>query len=357
MTRPAVSVVMPVYNAGKYVAQAIESILTQTFHDFEFLITDDGSTDGTAGILSQFAERDARIRVFSQENKGLVTALNDSCRIAGGTYVARMDADDISLPTRLEKQYLFLEAHPETGVLGTWIQNMDEAGDSGPTWPVPAEPQVVRWFLMFGNCVAHPTVMMRRSVIENLGFYRADAAHNEDYDLWIRAGDVTSVANLPEVLLKYRVSRSSISSRHLSVQEDHARTLKANLVSRVLRHPVSADAIEALRTSVEGLPLSKPQIADEAAGLVSELFQTLSRERPLTANVRSEVALDVVRRFWFLAYSVRKTSWRKAAALWMRSFAWLPSILTFKTIKKSAALLIWFARYRSLSLDSQRRVP
>src|SRR6266480_6486765 len=123
---PPISVVMPVYNSAGVVAEAVESILQQTFRDFEFIIVDDGSTDDTGEILHEYAQLDKRIRLYSQENSGLIEALNRYCRVAAGKYIARMDADDISLPARLEKQFRFMETHPEVGVLGTWIQDVDE---------------------------------------------------------------------------------------------------------------------------------------------------------------------------------------------------------------------------------------
>src|SRR5947209_7771425 len=157
---PRLSVVMPVYNAASVVREAIESILNQTFSDFEFIIVDDGSTDDSGKILREYAGRDDRIRLYTQENHGLVASLNRYCRLANGRYIARMDADDISLPRRFEKQFHFLEAHPEVGILGTWIQDIDENGAPRTAWPVPTDPAVIQWFLMFGNCIAHPSVMV-----------------------------------------------------------------------------------------------------------------------------------------------------------------------------------------------------
>ena len=203
---PPVSVVMPVYNSAHVVADAVESILHQTFGDFEFIIVDDGSTDSTEEILREYAALDGRIKLYNQENCGLIASLNRYCRVANGKYIARMDADDISLPARLEKQFRYLEAHSEVGVLGTWIQDVDSNRTPIIEWPVPADPVVVRWFLFFGNCIAHPSVMMRRELLDRLGYYRPSAIHVEDYDLWIRAAEVTGLANLPEVLVQYRIS-------------------------------------------------------------------------------------------------------------------------------------------------------
>src|SRR5437762_6391708 len=230
---PRISVVMPVYYAAAVVGEAIESILNQTFTDFEFIIVDDGSTDNTGEILREYASRDDRIKLYVQENCGLIASLNRYCRLATGRYLARMDADDISLPTRLEKQFRFLENHPAIGVLGTWIQDIDERGMPITAWPVPADPAVIQWFLMFGNCVAHASVMMRREVLERAGYYRPDALHVEDYDLWIRVSEFTSVAIFPEVLLYYRLSGESVSGRNRLLQDQHTLEVRRRFLGDV----------------------------------------------------------------------------------------------------------------------------
>src|SRR5258708_3751905 len=134
---PAVSVVMPAYNSEPHIAEAIESILAQTFTDFEFIIINDGSTDGTRSILHAFAAGDSRISIYEHANSGLVVSLNRGCQMARGKYIARMDADDVSLPTRLAKQFNYLERNSEVGIIGTWIQDMGPDGKLGPVWPLP----------------------------------------------------------------------------------------------------------------------------------------------------------------------------------------------------------------------------
>src|SRR5262249_14700826 len=154
-------------------------------------------------------------------------------KIARGTYIARMDADDISLPRRLEKQVAYLDRNRDVGIVGTWIQDIGGSGEAGPVWPLPTSPGTIPWFLMFGNCMAHPSVMMRRDVVAKLG-YRTEAIHVEDYDLWMRASTVTRLANIPEVLLKYRVLSHSVSSRNLPFQEEQAGKLQCELRAAVL---------------------------------------------------------------------------------------------------------------------------
>jgi glycosyltransferase involved in cell wall biosynthesis len=298
---PPISVVMPVYNSAGVVGEAVESILRQTLRDFEFIIVDDGSSDATPQILSEYARRDSRIKLYTQENCGLIATLNRYCRIAPGKYIARMDADDISLPTRLEKQFRFLERHPEIGVLGTWIQDVDETRAPIIEWPVPADPVVVRWFLFFGNCIAHPSVMMRRDLLDRLGYYRPEAIHVEDYDLWIRAAEITMLANLPEVLVQYRISAASVSSRNELLQKERASALSSAL---------------------------------RGTGKIAKLYETyMTKARP-DRKQRAEIALDVIRR----------------TGVGLKSMRLVPDLLSFYAVKRVCSLGGWFIKYRSWGL-------
>jgi len=202
---------MPVYNGERFLAEAIDSIRGQTFTDFEFVIVDDGSTDASPAILADYASRDPRIRVLRQANAGIVAALNRGLSDCGAPLVARMDADDISLPPRLERQRAFLEAHPRVAVVGSSYRLMSDAGAAGPTVRQPAATSAITKSLRHGNCLAHPTAMMRRDVIVEIGGYRDFFRHAEDYDLWTRVAERHEIANLPDCLLKYRVHGGQIS--------------------------------------------------------------------------------------------------------------------------------------------------
>jgi len=302
---PPVSVVMPVYNSAHVVADAVESILHQTFGDFEFIIVDDGSTDATEEILREYSALDGRIKLYNQENCGLIASLNRYCRVANGKYIARMDADDISLPARLEKQFRYLEAHSEVGVLGTRIQDVDSNRTPIIEWPVPADPVVVRWFLFFGNCIAHPSVMMRRELLDRLGYYRPSAIHVEDYDLWIRAAEVTGLANLPEVLVQYRISAESVSSRNVSAQDERAAALSS-----------------ALRQT----------------GDIVQLYETyVTKVRP-DRKQKAEIALDVIRR----------------TGVGLRSLRFLPELLSLHALKTAFSVGSWSVKYRGRTSGRQR---
>ncbi|MHB9035612.1 MAG: glycosyltransferase family 2 protein [Armatimonadota bacterium] len=208
---PMVSVVMPVYNTAQYLPEAVDSILGQTLNNFEFLIIDDGSTDGSGEILDRCQESDNRIRVFHQENAGLAVSLNVGLRAAKGKYIARMDSDDISFPQRLAKQTAFMDAHPEVGVCGTAFKQFGDS--SGESWTM-TDPEEIRSRLLFWPCLGHPTVMMRRElIVEKDLYYNADFKQAEDHELWLRFSAYCKLTNLPEVLLLYRTQEKQATNK------------------------------------------------------------------------------------------------------------------------------------------------
>ncbi len=206
---PLISVVLPVYNGQKYLAEAIDSILAQTFANFELIMIDDGSTDGSLQIMRNYEQNDARVRVVARENRGLATTLNDSIDIARGEWLARMDQDDIALPYRFERQLAWLK---ETGadISGSWVQRFGSSDKR--VVRLRESNEAIRMEMLFCSPFAHPTVMMRAALAKRL---RYDSAWEkaEDYDLWERAAeDGWKMTNQPEVLLLYRVHESQISS-------------------------------------------------------------------------------------------------------------------------------------------------
>ncbi|MCX6054416.1 MAG: glycosyltransferase [Chloroflexi bacterium] len=218
--KPIVSVVMPVYNGEKYLSEAIESILTQTFHQFEFIIIDDGSIDGTGSILLEYAKKDPRIKVICQKNQGIVSALNNGIANSQGKYIARMDADDISLPRRFQQQVNFLDRHPEIGVVGSAYLPIDEQNNQimSPTYR-PEYPLTVKWFMLIGSPVAHPSTMYRVNLARQVGGYDKHFTHAEDYEFWIRMAEITDICSIKDVLILYRVSNQDrISIKYLPEQ-------------------------------------------------------------------------------------------------------------------------------------------
>lgn len=210
MTIPVVSVLMSVFNGEMYLQAAVDSILDQTFEDFEFIIVDDGSTDSCPQILATY--QDPRIKIITQANVGLTRSLNRAISLAQGKYLARMDADDISLPTRFQKQVEFLNEHLNVGVLGTGCVFQDEI--EGVKWePVTLteHDDMVAQFLK-GNPITHPSVMMRKSVVERVSGYDERYPFSQDYALWVLLAQQTKLANIPDVLLIHREHQNTVST-------------------------------------------------------------------------------------------------------------------------------------------------
>lgn len=204
---PLVSVLMPVYNCELYIKEAIESILNQTYANFELLLIEDCSTDTTLQICKSF--QDDRIVIIEKEkNSGYTNSLNYGLSIARGKYIARMDGDDISLPERFEKQVTFMESNKEVIVCGTLYKLLDR----DEVYILPEYHEDIKIKLLYGNCLGHPTIMIRKSVLINNDLkYDTVMEPAEDYDLWVRLIGLGKIHNLQQVLLHYRVHNTQVS--------------------------------------------------------------------------------------------------------------------------------------------------
>jgi len=206
-----ISVVMSVYNAEKYLDEAIQSILNQTYKDFEFIIINDGSTDKSLKIIKKYKSQDERIVLISRENRGLVASLNEGIEKARGKYIARMDADDISLPDRFEEQLRFMEENSDIGVCGSWVEVFGENRRSA-IWKMATTDAKLRPRLLFSVTFAHPSVMMRKDLIDKYCLkYNGKYLHAEDYKFWLDFSKHTKFANIPKVLFQYRYLETSVS--------------------------------------------------------------------------------------------------------------------------------------------------
>jgi glycosyltransferase involved in cell wall biosynthesis len=223
--RPLVSVVVPVYNAARYLTPALESVRRQTLADFELIAVDDGSTDASPGMLAALAKTEPRLRVVSRPNTGIVGALNDGLALARGEFVARMDADDLCLPERFARQVAYLRQHPDCVAVGSAFRYIDSSGGHLKECVRTSEHDAIERELLGGNggILIHPATLFRRAAIEQVGRYRELAQWVEDLDLYLRLARVGRLANLPDVLLHYRLHEQSVNfTRH---QGRHARTL------------------------------------------------------------------------------------------------------------------------------------
>lgn len=239
---PCVSVLLPVRDGSAFLAVAIESILGQTLADLELLAIDDGSQDGTPAILERLAAFDQRIRVFRQAPLGITAALNRGLRESRAALVARMDADDIAAPERLSRQFAALNTHPSAVAVGSACRVINRSGKLLGYRRPPIQPDAIRRVLIGGgNCMIHPTMMLRRDAVLRAGGYRAPFRYCEDFDLWLRLSEHHDLINLPDTLLDYREHERQLTWQNL---EARVVTELAVLVFAARRRAGVADTID-----------------------------------------------------------------------------------------------------------------
>ncbi len=229
---PTISVVLPVFNSEPHLGLAVDSILSQSFQDFELIAVEGGSNDASRAILEAFAARDRRVRVIAQTGKGLVGALNQGVALARGEFLARMDADDISHPTRFATQLAFLRGNRDVAVVGCALVLIDGEGRRVRDVDYPQHPSEVARRLETESVLAHPTVMMRRDAVLRVGGYREVLDYAEDYDLWLRMSEHHSLANLPDRLLSYRHHASKRGCLFAFEQELHTQLARLSAAAR-----------------------------------------------------------------------------------------------------------------------------
>src|SRR5256714_3054771 len=219
-----VSIIMAVFNAEAFLDAAVQSVLKQRFSDFEFIIIDDGSTDGSNQKLQDYVRKDNRVRLISRPNKGLTPSLNEGLKLARGEFIARMDADDVAAPDRLKIQVEYLRAHPEVSVLGGAYELIDDAGRMLTTIVPPADDATLQEHALSGRTpICHPLAMMRRDAVEKVGGYDEQFAVAQDLDLWLKLGEGGKLACVSDVLLRYRQHEDSVSEKK---QAQQVRNLK-----------------------------------------------------------------------------------------------------------------------------------
>ncbi|MDB5302576.1 MAG: glycosyl transferase family 2 [Phycisphaerales bacterium] len=224
---PTISVLMPVYNADKHLREALDSILGQTFGDFEFLCVNDGSTDDSPTVLREYAERDPRVRIVTKTNGGVTSALNAGLKIARGEFVARMDADDIAIPDRFAAQLEHFREHPECVAVGCHVMMMDASGvDHERATPITTHEEIAASLWEgHGGALPHFGAMMRRSAVEKIGLYREEFRTAQDLDLFLRLSEIGRLENVPRVLMRYRVHEGSVGAARSQEQARNAREI------------------------------------------------------------------------------------------------------------------------------------
>jgi len=295
MKNPQVTVLMPVYNGEKYLKEAIGSILNQTFKNFEFLIINDGSTDKSVKIIESY--NDNRIKlIHNSQNFKIIKTLNRGIGLAKGKYLARMDCDDISLPGRLEKQFHYLENHPEVGVCGTAFKVIDDNGRDVSVVKFPKTSAVIQWLLFFSNPLAHPTVMMNTSLVKKIGGYRPEALHCEDYDLWFRLTESSKIINLEEVLLCLRKHNKNISALFFKDQQDHVAEISQKIISAQLKENMPL-------SDIRQVIFKENRSLDQTINtyrIIYKLFQSYIKSKILSKEELRLIKKDVASRIYAL---------------------------------------------------------
>ena len=237
--QPTVSVIMAVYNAEAFLDAAVQSILEQSFADFEFIIIDDGSTDRSNAMLQDYARKDNRVRLISRPNKGLTVSLNEGWKLARGEFLARMDADDVAAPDRLRIQVEYLRAHPDVSVLGGAYELIDDAGRMLTTIVPPTDDATLQEHALSGRTpICHPLAMMRRDAVQKVGGYDEEFTVAQDLDLWLKLGEVGKLACVPQVLLRYRQHEESVSEKK---QAQQVRNMKLACERAYARRGITRD--------------------------------------------------------------------------------------------------------------------
>lgn len=263
-----ISVIMSVYNAEEYLNESIRSILGQSFQDFEYIIIDDCSTDGSLNIIKSY-KHDSRIKLLENEvNIGLTKSLNKALNLAGAPYIARMDADDIALPYRFEKQFAFMEKHPRVGIVGSSYYEIDEDGKREGEIILPVEDSEIRRAIFKFNPFNHGTVMIRKGALDYLGFYNEKLVNAQDYELWFRILSKHKGYNTPDKLVLRRNPKNSITVKRKRRQLGY--TLMAWRIGKNYIRPSIIDYIYYARFMFQ---YSIPSV------LIPSLRKMFSRER------------------------------------------------------------------------------
>jgi glycosyltransferase involved in cell wall biosynthesis len=308
MSPPMISVIMPVRDGQTFLDECIQSIFAQTVRDFEFIVVDDGSKDRTAEILRRHASQDPRLRIVTQAPAGIVAALNRAIEQSLGSMLARMDADDIAKPHRFARQIEVLSQHPSAAAVGSACEVIDRAGRVIRLIHFPTTPAQIRERLLQANCIAHPTVLMRRDAVLAAGGYRRAFPHCQDYDLWLRLSEDYDLLNIDDPLLRYR--QHSGQATWFNLEERILSELGTQISARC-RRAGEADPAKGLEAITRG-DLRKFGMSDAEidAQIVARALDA-AREAARANNRRA--AWEAFR----LARRQRRLAWPIAARFWL----------------------------------------
>lgn len=300
--QPLVSVLMSVHNDLQYLRESVDSILNQTLGDFEFILVNDGSTDGSGDLLKDLS--DPRVKLLANpSNIGLTASLNLGLDLARGKYLARMDADDLSEPPRLQRQVEFLEAHPQIGIVGCSRHLINEEGKTIAIAPAMEDDLAIRWKCLMGNPFAHPTVMIRRRVLLDYALrYDPSFRTAQDYELWTRLLPCTQAANIAEPLLRYRL-RNGISRGSKSQQlANHDRIIRLAIERLLPGFELNPTDIPQLRGRYGGMSVREPGMSNDDqpwTGIYLKMLDAFCRQYAKCdgiQNLRERIESSIARR-------------------------------------------------------------
>lgn len=311
-SKPLVSVFLSVYNGEQHLREAVESILNQTFRNFEFLIINDGSTDSTREILESYV--DPRIKIFHQSNMGLTKSLNRGIELARGRYIARMDADDISDKERLEIQFEFMESNPRIAVCGTWTHIF---GDVDNVWKYPGDHNAICCRQLFSNAIVHPSAMIRKSVLSGSRLtYNESLLRSQDYDLWVRISKKYELANLNKILLHRRINKLNVGIVHEKDQINTADMIRGKQLLDLGIDP--SVEILALHSRIAQWKL---ECSIHFIENVLKWFEAIIKANSNTktfdnASLKKELAF----RWWTICRRSSKLGWKVFSTFWKSDF-------------------------------------
>jgi glycosyltransferase involved in cell wall biosynthesis len=320
---PRVTVITATYNGARYIEAAIESILSQTFGAFEYIIVDDASTDATPEILAAYAARDLRIRtVHNAANLGPAQALNRALAAARGDYVAVLDHDDLALPERLACQVAFLDTHPAMGAVGAQARAIDESGSDVKPINFPLHPAAARWQLLFGASLLHSASLFRRALLQRVGGYSAQHPYLCDYELLVRLVEHCAITNLPDILTCYRHSPTQVSAVSRVAQSGQKLLLQYSIQQHWLGLRPDLGVFRRLLEWRYGAPQCTPIEADAAIRWLDVLFARYGEVMTLDGSDQAAIAQICMQRWLVMAHhayyplrSASRVCWQHACGL------------------------------------------
>ena len=290
---PLLSVLMPVFNSERFVSEAIESILNQSFKDFEFLILDDASADKSIEIIKDYEKKDPRIKVFQNEkNLGVVESRNKLINLAKGRYIAWIDSDDIALENRFEEQIKFLDEHSEIGLVGTYPIIIDENGKETGKWLFETDPQKLKIELFFHSPFLSSSVIIRKNCLPQ-NFYDPRFPVSEDFDLYSKISEHSETANIPEFLVKYRINSKGLSKSNTEKMEQ--------LSVQVIKEHAERLGIKLEENTIKNLrkPKTSSKIALEEMAEIENSLILLKDLLLKNALFEKTAVNEVIQKYWF----------------------------------------------------------